>query len=106
MSELPRSIGNILAEIKEHERRHNFRGFTVTELRTLFDAVTDPADWKAPIRTTVRAGPGATGLLRKIAAAVAYFTATEVEVREVLVGGRLDHFEVTSIGYRAGPAGP
>jgi hypothetical protein len=106
MSKIPKSIGDSLAEMKEQEQRQKFRGFTVAELRTLFDAVADPADWKGPLRNTVRAGPGAARLLRQIAAAVVYFTATEVEVREVLVGGRLDHYEVTSVGYRAGPAGP
>src|SRR5436305_954938 len=105
MSDVPKTLAEVLEEQRQQEQHQLFRGFTLAELRTLFNAICDPKDWRAPIRATVRPGPGATYLLRKIDAAVAFFTATKTEVREVVVDGMLDHFELTSIGYRAGPAG-
>ncbi len=83
-----------------------YRGYRVPELRRLFGRVADPRDWRGPVQVEIPAGPGKALLVRKIVAAVAYFTATRATVREVRDdAGRLRHYELTAPGYRAGPAG-
>jgi hypothetical protein len=82
-----------------------FDGFPVEELRRLFATICDPADWRGPTRTVVRAGPDSARLLRKIRAAVAFMTATSIEIREIVENGHLTAYEVSSPGYRQGPAG-
>lgn len=73
--------------------------YTVGQLREIFDAVSDPDDWKGPIRALIPAsGHGV------VDAAVEFFTATRISVTdgpEVGTGRIL----IEADGYRAGPAG-
>lgn len=75
--------------------------FTQTELETAFTLMHDPADWKAPISAMV-AGEG----VNLACAAIRHFTATEPTVEMDATGDSILRFRITSIGYRAGPAGP
>jgi hypothetical protein len=70
----------------------------VAELRQAFTLVHDPADWKAPIAAWVQGE-----LVNVTVEAIEFFTATpatvQLDVERML-------YLVTSVGYRAGPAGP
>lgn len=72
-----------------------------TAIRTAFDRVRNPFDWKAPIDACI--SPESSPIVRS---AISYFTATEPRFQPIT-----DHFNtlhayrVTSIGYRKGPAG-
>ena len=79
-----------------------YGGYTLDELKKAFDKVSDPEDWKGPIRATM---PGeAVGVT---CAAIEFYTATKARVRvdsRQRRGKYLVYF-VESKGYRAGPAG-
>jgi hypothetical protein len=88
------------------EESATYRGFQVSDLRLLFGEIANRQDWRGPIRAEVRPGNRNAALVRKIVAAVAFFTATDATVREIRDGnGKVLYFEVTAAGYRAGPAG-
>ena len=72
-------------------------GYRVSDLRTTFDALCDPTNWKGPIAVWVLGE--AVGIT---CAAIRHFTATEPTV-----GLNTDtmRYLVQSIGYQAGPAG-
>lgn len=75
--------------------------WTQKELEEAFDRVKNPDDWKAPIRATVPSED-----LGIACAAILHFTATHARYYPAGIdrdGEALYH--VTSIGYRAGPAG-
>jgi len=65
-------------------------------MRTIFSAVHNPADWRAPIDTTV---PDAN--VDDVVASISFMTATMATVSPNGDGTS----RVQSIGYRAGPAG-
>ncbi len=72
-------------------------GFTHQQLAVAFALVEDRFDWKAPINATVDAD-----LLPTVMLAVEFFTATKVEIRQLLPSGKV---LIHAAGYRAGPAG-
>jgi hypothetical protein len=74
-----------------------YDGFTQEQLNAAFNALHDPADWRAPIKAVVHVN-----LLELSVRAIRFFTATEPHAR-VLENGAI---ELTSVGYRMGPAGP
>ena len=74
------------------------RRYRIDDLRTAFDAVCDPDDWKGPIAAWV---PGEAVLT--VCEAIRFFTATEPKVALDVETMR---YLITSEGYRAGPAGP
>lgn len=74
-----------------------YNGYTYEQLKEAFDAVCDPQDWKAEIGAWV---PGE--LVNVTVEAVKFFTAT---VPEVGLNMNTMQYAITSVGYRAGPAG-
>lgn len=84
------------------ERLNAYRG----RLEKAFALVSDPHDWKAPIRAVVLVEDlDAAGLtVDDVTESVAFYTATDASVT-VLVKPTGAVY-VTALGYRAGPAGP
>jgi len=74
-----------------------FEGFPIGDLSAAFDAVKDPADWRAPIRARIAVADYAI-----TAAAIEFYTATPTRTRATAADGTV---EISSIGYRRGPAG-
>lgn len=74
-----------------------FRGLTYRQLRNAWDAI-KPADWRGPVMTDVDFEE-----LAVTAAAVAYFTATELKVAKLDFPNRRAYIHAD--GYRRGPAG-
>ena len=82
-----------------------FEGFTIRDLKEAFDEVTSRSytsreDWRGPIHTTVHEDD-----LEITKAAILFFTATDPEVRWLWTPDDRK-WEIKSIGYRNGPAGP
>ncbi len=75
--------------------------FSQTQLSAAFDLLCDPSDWRAPIDALVPA----TGVELAIAA-IEHFTATTPKVGLARYPVGLKVWRVSSVGYRAGPAGP
>lgn len=75
------------------------RHYTQEQLSDAFDAICDPADWKAPVSAWV-SGEG----VPLAVAAIQHFTATTPTVSACLNRAPIRYL-VESIGYRAGPAG-
>ena len=73
------------------------KGFTIAQLRTIFDQLCDPRDWKGPIFATVL-GEG----VMPAVAAIEYFTAT---TPTVALDMNTMTYVLSSVGYRGGPAG-
>ena len=73
------------------------KGFTVAQLRAMFDQLHDADDWKAPILATVN-GEG----VMLAVAAIEYFTAT---TPTVALDMSTMTYVLSSVGYRRGPAG-
>ena len=71
-------------------------GYTHDEMSRAFDAVKNPEHWKNPIKSRVSAES-----LSLTIAAIRFFTGTDVSIKQT---GSYE-FEVSSIGYRNGPAG-
>ncbi len=71
--------------------------YTQEQLKAAFDAVSNPDDWKAPVFASMGGES-----VNVVVAAIRHFTATDPEV--VLDVGTM-RWVVSSIGYRAGPAG-
>ena len=46
---MAQTIEEILAEELAYEQTQTYNGYTIATLRTVFDALSNPADWKAPI---------------------------------------------------------
>ena len=88
------SIADEMADIEVELGGHTFKR---SELETALNAVTDADDWKGPIDAVIDAND-----LLITQAAVVFFTATNLDVKGSPEPGKL---RVTSIGYRAGPAG-
>jgi len=85
------------AEI-QYEAAARFEGFSVSELRTAFAAVADPADWRRPWKARVRRADAA-----RLAAACRYFHADD-PVGTLLEDGQI---ELAGGGRRTWPdAGP
>jgi len=74
-----------------------YKGYRVKDLEKVFNRLTDPDDWKAPIATRM---PGE--LVNIAVAAIEFYTAT---VPQIAVDLTTMTYLVTSEGYRAGPAG-
>ena len=77
-----------------------FQGFTVGELYEAFEAVRDPDDWRSPIFKVIHKDD-----LEVSIAAIRFYTATEPEVRWLWTPDDRK-WEIKSVGYRNGPAGP
>lgn len=90
-------LNDLAAESAAHEAAYRYKGYTVADLRVVFDRVCDPVDWKNPI-TAVTTGEGVMGLV----AAIEFFTAT---TPTVTLNTTTMRYLVTSEGYRQGPAG-
>lgn len=73
-------------------------GYGREALDAAFKMVASAADWKAPIDAVVWATDRAI-----VAEAIEFFTATTATFERADECGKL---RVTSVGYRAGPAGP
>ena len=74
-----------------------YKGFTVADLRRVFDAACDPHDWKAPL--AVRCSGE---IVLATVAALEWFTATAPTVQ---LNPQTMEFLIESEGYRNGPAG-
>lgn len=85
------------ARSRDFEKTATHKGYTVADLRELFDELADPNDWRGPIAATM---PGEA--VNAAVAAIEYFTATNPTVS---LDQRTMRYVVTSEGYRAGPAG-
>ena len=75
-----------------------YKGYTQAELKSAFDKIADPSDWKNPISAEM-AGEEVTMAM----AAIEFFTATTAEVA---IDTTATRYTLTSPGYRIGPAGP
>ena len=73
--------------------------YTQDQLSQAFDAICDPADWKAPIAAWV-SGEG----VNLAVAAIQHFTATTPSVAACLNQAPIRYL-IESVGYRMGPAG-
>jgi hypothetical protein len=94
------TIAQIEAEMLEAEAHQEYKGYKVSEIRKVFDAMADPDDWRAPIEAWIDHK-----LFGIAAVATEFFTCTELKViggPEPLTGRIL----VQADGYRNGPAGP
>ena len=82
--------------------RNTFQGYTLAQLKEVFDALADPEDWRAPILATVSGE-----LLIPAVAAIQFYTATTPNVT-LLMPKSTGHvlYSLSSVGYRNGPAGP
>ncbi len=67
------------------------------DFEAAFNMIANPDDWKAPIKTRIKKKD-----YERCREACIHFTATNLEI----YGEGCDDYEVRSIGYRAGPAGP
>lgn len=90
-------LADLARDIAEHEATQRYKGYTVADLRTVFDRLCDPTDWKAPITARV-AGEA----VLVTVAAIEFFTATSPRV--ALDTQRMTYV-ISSEGYRQGPAG-
>jgi len=79
-----------------------YDGYTKEELSSAFDSVKDASDWRSPIRADVPSSK-----IDVVVAAIRYYTATDPEVSPSVAFGRTwpDRFNISSVGYRMGPAG-
>jgi hypothetical protein len=80
-----------------------YKGYRWSDLKRQIDSVTNPDDWRGPIE--VFKAPEHVAIT---IAAIEFFTATEPKVsplRDAMTGDIMA-FEITSEGYRNGPAGP
>lgn len=77
-----------------------FGPYSAELVRTAFDRVEDPRDWKAPVDRTLH------GVSKEerdlISFAVSFYTATDAVWTEPTPGV----WHVSAVGYRMGPAGP
>lgn len=85
-----------IIELSNMMQDQRFNGYLIRDLERTLSLVTNPADWRAPIRCLVP-----TAWLSPVLAAVKFYTATDLHY--VRQDG--DLHEMTSPGYRAGPAG-
>jgi hypothetical protein len=90
-------LDTLAAEIAAQEATQTYKGYTVADLRTVFDAVCDPHNWKGPL-TAVCTGE----MVMATVAAIEFFTAT---VPTVHLNTATMQYVIESIGYQAGPAG-
>ena len=79
-------------------------------LKKAFDLVCDPDDWRKKIDKTLyldsKGKVVETGVtIDEVREAIVFFTATEPTAKEVPASVGIA-VRVTSVGYRAGPAGP
>lgn len=74
-----------------------YNGFTEEQLRTAFDKMADPDDWKGPITATM---PGECVMLA--VSAIEFYTGATPQVS---LNMDTMTYIVDSPGYRAGPAG-
>jgi hypothetical protein len=90
-------LSNLAAELEAMDAKAIYKGYTVADLRVVFDRVCNATDWKAPI-SAVCTGEGVMITI----AAIEFYTATTPRV-----SGPTQHMKyvVESEGYRQGPAG-
>jgi hypothetical protein len=77
------------------KKRELYEGYTVSELQEAFNSISNPKDWRAPIKAEVKNQD-----IDVAVTAIRFFTATSPTVRH----GKKTA-TITSIGYRQGPAG-
>ena len=73
-----------------------FKGFSINQLKSAFDAIRDPDDWKEPIAAKMHGE-----FVLMAVAAIQFYTATTPQVQ---LDTRTMLYSVTSEGYRRGPA--
>lgn len=95
--DIPAMMEQLAREIAEQEATQRYKGYTVADLRVVFDQVCDPQDWKGPIAVSM---PGEAVL--QTVAAIEFFTATTARVT---LNTATMRYLVESEGYRQGPAG-
>jgi hypothetical protein len=92
---------DFLAEEKrlqeESDRTHRYEGYTIADLRMVWNKIKNPQDWKAPICVSMNGE-----MVCAAVAAIKYFTAT---IPTVKLDTRTMKYLVESEGYRNGPAG-
>jgi hypothetical protein len=90
-------VDDLAAELAAMDAQTTYKGYSVADLRTVFDAVCDPNDWKGPI-TAVCTGE----MVMATVAAIEFYTATQPTVQLDTATMR---YLIESEGYRHGPAG-
>lgn len=70
-------------------------------MRTAFDQICDPEDWKGPIDCIVPCG-----VVNVYVQAIQFMTATTPTSERCADATGNPSFRLQSVGYRAGPAGP
>jgi len=93
-------VAKMEAERIKAEAEQEYRGYKVADIRRVFDAISDPEDWRAPISRWIPCD-----MVGIAQVAVEFFTCTELKVvagPQALTGYVL----VRADGYRMGPAGP
>ena len=90
-------LEQLAAEMAESDAKTLYKGFTVTDLRTVFDHICDPVDWKGPIAARVQ---GEAVMMTVVA--IEFHTAT---TPTVTLNTNTMRYLIESEGYRQGPAG-
>jgi hypothetical protein len=90
-------LDKLAAEMAEQDAKTTYKGYTVADLRTVFDRICDPADWKGPIAAVVTGES-----VMATVAAIEFYTST---TPEVALNTWSMTYVITSVGYRQGPAG-
>ena len=85
----------------EHCGEQSVDGICTDVMSKVFDRLANPADWRAPISGLIEKE-----LAREAIAAVIHYTATEPVVTALGRINGVHMVHVSSVGYRAGPAGP
>ncbi len=80
---------------------------TLKRMETCFKFLTDPTDWRGPIRKNVtlremKKRGWSQGFIRNV---IKHYTATECTFTPRLLYSGEGYFVVESVGYRNGPAG-
>jgi len=90
-------LDDLAAEMAAMDAKTTYKGYTVADLKHVFDQLCDPKDWKAPITAVV------TGEAVLVSvAAIEFYTATIPTVSGPTQNMK---YVIESEGYRQGPAG-
>jgi hypothetical protein len=90
-------LADLAAATAMQEATQRYKGYTVADLRTVFEALHTPQDWKGPIAVTMTGDSVLTAT-----AAIEFFTGTTPTVTLNIATMR---YLVEADGYRRGPAG-
>jgi hypothetical protein len=90
-------VDGLAAEIAAMDAQTTYKGYSVADLRTVFDAVCDPNDWKGPL-TAVCTGE----MVMATVAAIEFYCGCTVRVN---LNSEKMLYVVQADGYRNGPCG-